>query len=193
MDDFSAKTDRELIKEILKDKNYFSYIVDRYENKLKKYLFHLSGLNSDTVDDLLQEIFIKIYKNLNGYNPDFPFSSWVFRIAHNEMINFVKSAGAKLSGMTVKSDSDVDVINLLESPVNMPAEADRKLLVEKINKIILGMEERYKSVLVLRFLEEKSYEEIGDILRIPVGTVSVQINRARKIFMQMVIDQKILS
>ncbi len=84
------KTDQEFVKVALKDRHAFSEIVHRYEAAIRRYVKRLGCKNENDVDDVLQEIFIKVFINLNDYDPNLKFSSWLYRIAHNETISFFR-------------------------------------------------------------------------------------------------------
>ncbi|MEA2112650.1 MAG: sigma-70 family RNA polymerase sigma factor, partial [Patescibacteria group bacterium] len=81
------KTDEELVGLVLNNQDYFLFLVRRYEQKLFRYISRISSLNQDDIEDVLQDIFIKVYKNLNNFDTDLKFSSWIYRITHNEVIS----------------------------------------------------------------------------------------------------------
>ena len=87
MHDKMPKTDQELVSDTLSDKHAFSAIVKKYEEPMRRYIKRLGCKDENEVDDVLQEIFIKVFINLNDYDPSLQFSSWIYRIAHNETIS----------------------------------------------------------------------------------------------------------
>jgi len=173
MDGDKIKTDGEIVIQSLNDSAHFSILIDRYEEKLTRYIRRLCDCSKEDIEDLLQEIFIKIYKNLNDFDQSLKFSSWAYRITHNEVISRfrrIKShpQGADISEYEIKGNSP-DTILLL----------DQKLDGRKIAEILKEMDIKYREVLVLRFFEEKDYAEISDILQKPAGTVATLLNRAK--------------
>jgi len=153
----------------------FSEIVKRYQNKIYSYASRLVG-NRDEAEDLTQEVFIKVYKNLYGFDIKRKFSSWIYRIAHNESVNHIK----KRSYFKILSIEQNDFLkNTMSSTENLIEEIIQKESSEKIRKLLDKISFKYKEVLVLRYFEEKSYEEMSDILRIPTNTVGTLINRAK--------------
>ncbi len=88
-------TDEQLVEESLKDKNNFALLVERYERRLLRYIKRLTGYYNHHAEDIVQEVFIKIYKNLNNIDTSLSFSSWAYRIAHNESINHLRSKKRK--------------------------------------------------------------------------------------------------
>jgi RNA polymerase sigma-70 factor, ECF subfamily len=159
----------EQVVELVKNKNkeYFSIIVDRYEIKLIRYAKYLIN-DSDQAQDVVQSSFLKAYVNLNSFNESKKFSSWIYRIVHNEAINLIKKLRKE-----VKLDFDIEIEN------NSEEEFDKKEIKNMVNKCISNMPVKYSEILILYYLEDKSYEEISDILRIPMGTVAVRLNRGR--------------
>ena len=180
MNNYESFTDTELVKRSLEDKDFFKYIVERYQSKLSRYLHRLSALSREDTEDLLQNVFIKTYQNLNGFDEKLKFSSWIYRIAHNEAISFWRRQ--KIRPQTLELDLENDLLQNLAADFEMEVELDKKLLEQSVQKIFAQMDEKYLEVLVLRFLEENEYEEIADILKKPIGTVATLLNRAKKQF-----------
>lgn len=163
-------TDEEIVSLVTKkDKELFSEIVKRYEEKLLRYAGYLVS-DSHLSADIVQESFIKAYINLNGFDRKKKFSSWIYRIVHNEAMNAVKKQ-KKHSPIYENVDFD--------SGINLEDEIIIKEMRSKTHKCLSRMPVIYKEALSLFYLEEKSYEEISDILRIPIGTVGTRVNRAK--------------
>ena len=173
------KSDKQLVELSLKDDKYFAELIERYERKLSRYIYHLSSLDAPSTEDLLQEVFIKAYENLNDYDDTFSFSSWIYRITHNEVISFFRKTKARPQTIN-PDDVDEDYISLMPDSTDIPAEIKKKELAAEVKKHVLELPEKYRDVLVLRFLEDKSYKEISDILKKSVNSVSVLINRAKE-------------
>jgi RNA polymerase sigma-70 factor (ECF subfamily) len=174
----STFTDEELVIECKKDQQHFAILVERYVPKLTHYIRRRSLATSDDIEDLLQNIFIKVYRNINEYNVSLLFSSWIYRIAHNEMIDWYRKE--KRRATLSLDDEAQDIVSKLfteDDHVTRFSNAEQKKLV---TDAVNTLDEKYKDILLLRFFEEKSYEEIADILQIPPGTVAVRINRAKK-------------
>ncbi len=185
MTDYKTKTDAELVALTLQDREIFSYLVNRYEAKLFRYIRRFTGVSIECAEDILQEAFIKIYRNLNDFDTDLSFSSWVYRIAHNEAINHLKKANGHLTVPLETDDKDaLSLINILESETDIPKELDKKDLRKKVQKVVSMLSPDFREMLILRYLEEKDYKEISDILKKPMGTVATLINRAKVQFKQ---------
>lgn len=176
-------SDSELVKLSLKDSECFSELVNRYEKRLFRYVKRFSGLSDQSIEDVLQEAFIKIYINLNDYNSDFSFSSWAYRIAHNEGVNYLKK-NKKILTVPLETDDEEagNLIEVLKSEIDVEKDTSEKDMAQRIRKSIHMLPEKYRDVLILRYLEDLDYKEISDVLRMPMGTVATTINRAKEKF-----------
>ncbi|MFA5947530.1 MAG: RNA polymerase sigma factor [Candidatus Gracilibacteria bacterium] len=179
MEDFKLKTDKELVELTLKDDKYFEYIIEKYEKKLSRYILRIYFLNKETVEDLLQEVFIKLYQNLNDFDDQFSFSSWIYRITHNVLVSYLRKSDTKKLLVSIDDDSTGKLIEFLHADIDLQKEIDKKDLELKVRNGLGEIPEKYREVLVLHYFEEKSYKEIGDILKCSVNSVSVLINRAK--------------
>lgn len=181
MNAIENSTDEEIVKKVIEDKSFFSLLIDRYESKLKRYLWRL-GIDVLNLDDVVQEVFIKVYQNLNDFNFDFKFSSWIYRIAHNTVISYYRKNSNLTKNFSIDSENVVqDHLDFFVSEINLPQEFDRKEVAKVVNEKLMELSSEYREVLVLYYFENKSYKEISDILRKPVNNISVMINRAKKI------------
>jgi RNA polymerase sigma-70 factor (ECF subfamily) len=187
--DCREKTDGELVGLALADQSYFLYLMRRYEAKLLAYIKRISNFSHDEAEDILQEVFIKIYENLNDFDKDLKFSSWAYRITHNEVISHYRKAKARPQNLPFNINDKV--LANLSSDLDIKREIEAGYLRKAINKILANLDIKYREVLVLKFLEEKSYKEISDILKKPMGTVATLINRAKGEFKQELEKQKI--
>ena len=172
--------DEDLIPLILKNGDYFVYLVDRYEKKLSRYIKRIAGLNHQDTEDVLQNIFLKVYQNLNDFDVSLKFSSWIYRISHNEIISFWRKTKAR--PQFIGGEEIDEFLHNIASEINTGKEIEDKNLRDDIKKILAKIDLKYREVLILKSLEEKSYEEISDILKKPMGTVATLINRAKKQF-----------
>ncbi len=179
-DDISSLTDAELVKLTLANQDNFVYLVDRYKGKLSSYVKRLTNANNEDAEDILQEVFIKVYLNLNDFNKDLKFSSWIYRITHNQVVSGHRKLKARPEGYAVNLDDQL--AKNLTAEIDIKGAVDHKILQETINLVLNKLEPKYRDVLVLKFLEEKSYQEISDILKKPLGTVASLMNKAKQEF-----------
>ena len=170
------------------DINMFSVIVERYEKKLLKYILNQSNVSIEDAENILQDVFIKVYKNINSYNSIYKFSSWIYRIAYTTTIDNYKKH-KNINENTTSIDVDLwdwewttnSLLDLIEDEnQNIHENLKRKELSSKVREIINQLEPKYKDVILLKYIEWMSYDEITDILTIPSNTVWTLINRAKK-------------
>jgi len=178
MDSAHTLSDEEVLQRALVERNFFAYIIERYERKLRAYIQRNSKASPADIDDLLQNVFIKVYKNMKDFDPTLRFSSWIYRICYHEMIDWYRKE--KRTPHT-SFDADSTLINTFASDDNAAtialSEEKKRIVTEALN----SLDQKYKDIIELRFYEEKSYEEIADILRIPPGTVATHLSRVKKI------------
>ena len=178
MEHHTSLDDRELVAAALRDRNSFALIVRRYEPQLSRYLRRLLGWSSQSTEDVLQEVFVKVYLNLNDYDRARPFSPWIYRIAHNEAMSFLRKRRAE--PYMISGEEGMLLLDRMLDGFDVQEAIDRSRLEEWVRTEIGKMDPKYRSALVLRYLEEKDYKEIAEILRVPMGTVATLINRGRK-------------
>ena len=172
------KTDEEMVLLTLKDKRIYQYLMERYEQKLTRYIIRLSGAKKEDVEDILQEVFIKTYQKLNDFDAHFKFSSWIYRICHNETINYLRKINTKPK--IINPETNKKIIDSLRADLNIQKDIDEKYLAKTIEKIINGLDRKYQEVIVLKYMEDKDYKEISDILKKPSGTIAILLKRAKE-------------
>lgn len=178
-DSADKKSDAELIRLTLEDQQNFLYVVKRYERKLLSYVMRISNVSREEAEDILQDVFIKIYTNLNDFDQTLKFSSWAYRITHNQVISHYRQHKAHAQDLHLDHDL---LLNALITDAGIDQHLDQKYLRERIHQVLDRLDFKYREVLILKFLEEKNYQEISDIIKKPMGTVGTLINRAKKQF-----------
>lgn len=167
--------DEELVEIVRsRERELYGEIIRRYQNKLGRYLKKFI-YDQDEVEDVLQTVFIKAYQNLHGFNTHKKFSSWIYRIAHNQAVNHLKKNSR---GQISLNEVEYKIV---DEKINLNAQADRILLKQQMEKVLSSLKLKYREPLVLFYFEQKSYQEISDILRLPMGTVGTLIRRGKKI------------
>lgn len=172
-------SDEEMVQMALRDKAFFGHLVMRYEERLSRYVTRLGVRNKEDNEDVLQEIFIKVYKNINGFDTSLSFSSWIYRIAHNEAISWYRKRNVRPEGHLVNESEDI--ISFV-STEELDAETlfDQEINAGVLSEALNNLDQKYRDPLILRFFEHKEYDEISDILKIPSGTVGTLIHRGKK-------------
>ena len=173
------RTDEELAQQVASgDEQALAVLVRRWETPLRRYVFRRCWSCRNDVDDLLQEVFLQVYRHIHSFDPKLKFSSWIWRITHNAMVSRVRSHA--------RLDPHVELDEALMIPngvrTDQPCEASD--LAREIASVLESMSSALRDVFVLRFYEEKSYEEIGDILHMNANTVATRVRRAREFFVE---------
>jgi RNA polymerase sigma-70 factor (ECF subfamily) len=172
-------TDAEIVAKTLADKQFFGEIVDRYEAKLKRYVARLGVRNPEDQLDVLQDVFLKVYKNLNAFDSSLQFSSWIYRITHNEAISWYRKKNVRPEGHLI-ADSEELIGFLSAKEDTQDQDFDKTVNATEVNAALLKIEAKYREAIILRFFEHKEYDEISDILKIPVGSVGTLLHRGKK-------------
>jgi len=168
------------------DEQAFALFVERYKNRLYNFIFRIIS-EKETAEDILQDTFLRVYNQRKNYSPDFALSTWVYTIA----LNLVRSELRKrklrkyLSLDFLKEESDIE----LPDPKN-PEPGKLKPLLDKA---IAALPEEYRTAFVLCDIDRLPYNEIAEIMRVPVGTVKSRINRARSMLREKLLPYKELN
>ncbi len=177
--DYIVADDRRLIELVLAgDNTAFEYLFNRYQEAIHR-LFVLRTGNAQDADDLLQETFIKVYINIHRYNPAYTFGQWVYTIARNTFVDYARKR---------QEDMPIDEKYTAASTSTAPSPEENFINLQQrsqIKQILQRLPERYRELIVLRFFDECSYEEIAARLQLPLGTVKTRIHRAREQMLQL--------
>jgi len=154
----------------------FGILVKRYETKMihyaRKFLF-----GYEDAEDIVQQVFLKAYTNIQSFDTSKKFSSWLYRIAHNEFINAIKKK-------TKERLSLFSLDTLFPHPVSketIDKEISKQEVQQMLNSCLSKLDSKYREPLVLYYFEDLSYKEIADILHIPTSTVGIRLQRGKQI------------
>lgn len=173
-------TDEELALAVVSGRReYYKELVKRYHKKLLLYLRHLIG-SGDEAEDLLQNVFVKTYENLRRFDQDRKFSSWIYRIAHNEAVNYLKKKSRRRTVSWEDIVSVKDKIDTADTKDSPEASRVRKELRREVRFALDRLPKKYREVIVLKYFLGKSYREMSDITGRPQNTVATLLNRAKK-------------
>jgi RNA polymerase sigma-70 factor (ECF subfamily) len=172
----TALTDEEVAVRVQAgEQELFGALMERYEPKLARYGRKFLA-NADNIDDIVQDVFISAYQNIQSFDPARRFSPWIYRIAHNAYVNALKKNSHQ---PIMLFDFDALVSHTVyEDPVEL--EREQKEVKGMIEECLEKLPAKYKEVLLLRYYEDMDYKEIAEVLEVPTGTVSVRIMRARE-------------
>lgn len=160
----------------------FSIIVERYEDKMARYARKFLSDKED-IEDVIQKVFLKSFENIKSFDIKRKFSPWLYRIAHNELINVLKQRHKKTLPL-FDLDTFLPSVFFAAKGDNIEERIDNNRANEVIEECLANLDFKYKEPVALYFLEGLSYKEISDVMRIPISTVGVRIKRAKKIIKQ---------
>jgi RNA polymerase sigma factor (sigma-70 family) len=179
----SRAEDSRLIQDALKgDDRAYQKLMEKYHDAIHNFIYRMVH-DREQVEDLTQEAFIKAFASLKSFNEEFAFSTWLYKIATNNSIDYIRKKKLQMYSIDKPIESK-DSDFTFELP-DETAEADKDLITDQrvrlIREAIDQLPEKYRMVIQLRHAEERSYEEIAKALRLPIGTVKAHIFRAREL------------
>ncbi|MGK7388807.1 MAG: RNA polymerase sigma factor [Candidatus Cyclobacteriaceae bacterium M2_1C_046] len=173
------------------DEQAFTELVEKYQRAL---YFHIMKMIKDKeqVNDLVQEAFVKAFDNLNTYNTNYAFSTWLYRIATNHTIDYLRKK--KLKTLSIDEPMKTRDGEMQMQLEDESAGTDRNIIRKQRQNIVQNAIEdlppKYRKVIEMRHMEEKSYQEIADVLDLPLGTVKAHIFRARELLYKALKDKR---
>lgn len=188
-----GKYDYQLVQKAIDgDQAAYAELMHRYRDSIYFMLLKMVN-NKDDADDLTIEAFGKAFKRLEQYTPNYAFSTWLFKIASNNCIDFIRKQRMKLysidKGITDDDGAEIS-IDLKSEERNPEQEAIRQQKIQLMRQVVEQLKPRYRQLVELRYFEEYSYEEISEQLDLPLGTVKAQLFRARDFLFQILKNSK---
>ena len=187
-----AKQDLELVMLAIKgNQKAYAELLSRYRDAIYFMLLKMVN-NKFDAEDLTIEAFGKAFKNIEQYSPKFAFSTWLFKIASNNCIDFLRKKKANTISIDIANDeNEFDNTTVLQSKMLSPEE---KLIKEQkselLQTIVSRLKPRYRNLVELRYYKELSYEEIAKELELPLGTVKAQLFRARELLYNIILKSQ---
>ncbi len=168
-------SDADLIRSIISgNKDNFQILMERYQQKIFAYLYRFLYQNREAAEDVTQSVFLKVYQNLASVNLDLPLQPWIYRIAHNEAANHIRTISRKKESQF--DDSQWENLSDGSNPDELSKKEDQQLVQKTLQKL----KPKYREVIVLHYFEEKSYEEIAQILGSSTNSVGTLLRRGRQ-------------
>jgi RNA polymerase sigma-70 factor (ECF subfamily) len=174
------------------DQRAYAELMKRYKKPLYHTILKMVR-NVDDAEDLTIEAFAKAFKSLHKFKKDYTFSTWLFRIATNNCIDFIRKKKLETTSISssFRDDNGDDVgMDIRDINLNPQEEAIKTQKIEIMQLIITKLPPKYQTLVNLRYFRELSYEEIAEELRAPLGTVKAQLHRARELLYDLVKDKK---
>jgi len=177
-----AKYDYKLVKLAVKgDEQAYAELMDRYRDAIYYMLLKMVN-NKNDAEDLTIEAFGKAFKNIEQYTPKYAFSTWLFKIATNNCIDFIRKQKANLISIDqAEEDADMSAPPLHSGNPDPEEDMIKNQRVDLMRDVVDKLKPRYRNLIKLRYFKEYSYEEIAQELDLPLGTVKAQLFRAREL------------
>ena len=177
-----AKHDLALVEAAKKgDQSAYAQLMDRYRESIYFMMFKMVR-HQDDADDLTIEAYGKAFSRLDQYSPNFAFSTWLFKIASNNCIDFIRKKRIKVTSMETGYTNDDGEVLFIEAK-NQTMDPEETIIhgqkVQHMRMLVSKLKPRYRELVEKRYFEELSYEEIAEELNLPIGTVKAQLFRAR--------------
>ena len=189
-----AKYDYDLVQKALKtgDQNAYAELMDRYRDSIYYMLLKMVN-NKDDADDLTIEAFGKAFNRLELYTPNFAFSTWLFKIASNNAIDFIRRR--KKNTMSINQsiggeDGDELYMDLKSSDLTPEEISIKEQKIQYLRNLVSKLKPRYRQLIEMRYFQQLAYEEIATELDLPLGTVKAQLFRARDMLFQVLKNSK---
>ena len=169
--------DEELIKLVQSgDDDAYAHIISRFQGKLYAYVMRLTN-HREEAKEITQDVFMKAYRNLHTFDTSRKFSSWIYRIAHNESVNWLKKkTKIKMESLENHMENGRQISNEQDIHEELVKKQEREIT----RKAIDALPAKYRQVMDMRYLKQMSYDEIGSKLNKPINTIGTLINRAKK-------------
>ncbi|MBD0400229.1 RNA polymerase sigma factor [Flammeovirga sp. EKP202] len=192
---FSQKAleDFELIDEAIEgNEQAYAQLMGRYRKSVYHTILKMVR-NVDDAEDLTIEAFAKAFKNLSKFKKDYTFSTWLFRIASNNAIDFIRKKKLEtysIDAEVTNKDGDTMSMNIQDSGLTPQEEAIKAQKIQIVREFVSLLPPKYQRLVKLRYFEEKSYDEIAAELEAPLGTIKAQLHRARELLYDLAKNSK---
>ncbi len=174
------------------DEQAYALLMERYKRAVYHMILKMVR-NIDDAEDLTIEAFAKAFKNLHKFKKDYTFSTWLFRIATNNAIDFIRKKRLETMSLDTSyhdDNGDAVQIDVEDHNLNPQEEAIKTQKIELIQLFVTKLPPKYQRLVRLRYFKEYSYEEIADELNAPLGTIKAQLHRARELMYDLVKNKK---
>jgi len=189
LENIRTLTDGELIEKAIGGReDGFEELVRRYQRPITAYVYRMLN-NYDASLDVTQEVFIKVYNSLRRYSSEYKFSTWLYRIAHNAAIDYMRKNSVVRQSIEAEN-ADGSFQLQIESPNPSPEqERERAEWRREIESVVKCLPTVYRELILLRHGQDLSYDEIAEITNLPLGTVKNRLFRAREMMREMFADR----
>jgi len=182
-------TDAELIVNAIEGAEAsFEELVQRYQRPIVSYVYRFVN-DYDASLDVTQEVFIKVYNSLSRYSSDYKFSTWIYRIAHNAAIDYIRRHSRKEQSLEAENHEGTYQLQIESTKPTPEDDRERSEWRTEIEQVVRCLPTAYRELIVLRHGKDLSYVEIAEITCLPLGTVKNRLFRAREMMREMLIER----
>jgi RNA polymerase sigma-70 factor, ECF subfamily len=168
----------------------FEELVRRYQRPIAAYVYRMVG-NYDVALDLTQEVFIKVYNSLDRYRPEFKFSTWIYKIAHNASVDHLRRSVTRQASLTSDVDGEERELPVMSRKLSPEQESEKEERRAEIERVVRQLPSVYRELIILRHQHDLSYDEIAEVMGLPLGTVKNRLFRARELMRQQFVERGI--
>ncbi len=189
LNNVKSLTDGELIEKAISGREAgFEELVHRYQRQITSYIYRMLN-NYDASLDVTQEVFIKVYNSLEKYSSDYKFSTWLYRIAHNAAIDYMRRNSVYQQSLDVETPDGSYQLQIESGQPNPEQERERSEWRTEIESVVKCLPTVYRELILLRHARDLSYDEIAEVTGLPLGTVKNRLFRAREMMREIFIER----
>jgi RNA polymerase sigma-70 factor (ECF subfamily) len=189
LENIKTLTDGELIQTAIRGReDGFEELVRRYQRPITGYIYRMLN-NYDASLDVTQEVFIKVYNSLERYSAEYKFSTWLYRIAHNAAIDYMRRNSVNQQSLETENADGTYQLQIESSQPNPEQERERSEWRKEIETVVKCLPQVYRELILLRHAQDLSYDEIAEITNLPLGTVKNRLFRAREMMREIFVER----
>lgn len=189
LEDIKTLTDGELIQSALGGReDGFEELVKRYQRPITGYIYRMLN-NYDASLDVTQEVFIKVYNSLTRYSSEYKFSTWLYRIAHNAAIDYMRRNSVNQRSLEAENADGTYQLQIESPQPNPEQERERSEWRREIETVVKCLPQVYRELILLRHGQDLSYDEIAEVTNLPLGTVKNRLFRAREMMREIFVER----
>ena len=189
IENIKSLTDGELIQTAIRGReDGFEELVRRYQRPITGYVYRMLN-NYDASLDVTQEVFIKVYNSLERYSSEYKFSTWLYRIAHNAAIDYMRRNSVNQQSIETENADGTYQLQIESSQPNPEQERERSEWRKEIETVVKCLPQVYRELILLRHAQDLSYDEIAEITNLPLGTVKNRLFRAREMMREIFVER----
>ena len=189
MENIRTLTDGDLIIGAIRgSENGFEELVRRYQRPIISYVYRMLS-DYDAALDVTQEVFIKVYNSLEKYSSEYKFSTWLYRIAHNAAIDYMRRNSMFTQSIEAENEDGTYQLQIESRSPSPELEHERREWRTEIDTVVKCLPTVYRELILLRHTQDLSYDEIAEVTNLPLGTVKNRLFRAREMMRDIFLER----